>query len=90
LGSDHTPLIFDSGDGLPERSNRFLFESGWFERQDFLPMLQNTWGNLSAKVGGRDIIDWWQFMSGCLRQHLRGWARNIGVASKRDKEVLMT
>jgi hypothetical protein len=53
-------------------------------------MLQNTWGNLSAKVGGRDIIDWWQFMSGCLRQHLRGWARNIGVASKRDKEVLMT
>jgi mannosylglycoprotein endo-beta-mannosidase len=52
--------------------------------------VQNTWGNLSAKVGGRDIIDWWQFMSGCLRQHLRGWARNIGVASKRDKEALMT
>jgi hypothetical protein len=89
LGSDHTPLIFDSGEGLPERSNRFFFESGWFEHHDFLPMLQNTWSNLSAKVGGRDIIDWWQFMSGSLRQQLRGWARNIGVASKREKETPM-
>jgi hypothetical protein len=28
-------------------------------------------------------------MSGSLRQQLRGWARNIGVASKREKETLM-
>jgi hypothetical protein len=90
LGSDHTPLIFDSGEGLPERTNRFFFESGWFERQEFLPMLHTTWLNLSAKVGGRDIIDWWQFMSGGLRQHLRGWARNLGLASKREKENLMS
>ncbi|KAK1685189.1 hypothetical protein QYE76_046037 [Lolium multiflorum] len=53
-------------------------------------MLHYTWLNLSAKVGGRDIIDWWQFMSGSLRQQLRGWARNIGVGSKREKETLMT
>jgi hypothetical protein len=51
-------------------------------------MLHNTWINLSAKVGGRDIIDWWQFMYGSLRQQLRGWARNIGVTSKREKESL--
>jgi hypothetical protein len=28
LGSDHTPLIFDSGDGVPPKSNIFFFESG--------------------------------------------------------------
>jgi hypothetical protein len=39
LGSDHTQLVFDSGEGLSPRTNRFFFESGWFERQDFLPML---------------------------------------------------
>jgi endonuclease/exonuclease/phosphatase family metal-dependent hydrolase len=24
LGSDHTPLVFDTGEGFPARSNRFL------------------------------------------------------------------
>ena len=35
LGSDHTPLILDSGEGSPIRSNRFFFETGvrrpWFQ-----------------------------------------------------------
>jgi endonuclease/exonuclease/phosphatase (EEP) superfamily protein YafD len=35
LGSDHTPLLFDSGDELPKRPARFFFETSWFERQDF-------------------------------------------------------
>ncbi|KAK1669324.1 hypothetical protein QYE76_057483 [Lolium multiflorum] len=29
LGSDHTPLVFDTGEGLPVRSNRFFFEASW-------------------------------------------------------------
>jgi hypothetical protein len=27
LGSDHTPLVFDTGEGFPVRSNRFFFET---------------------------------------------------------------
>jgi hypothetical protein len=72
LGSDHTPLVFDSGEGFPPRMNRFFFESGWFERQDFLPMITQVWIDLAARAGGRDIIDWWHFMSSGLRQYLRG------------------
>jgi hypothetical protein len=72
LGSDHTPLVFDTGEGFPVRSNRFFFETSWFERQEFVPLVQHSWARLLTKVGGRDIIDWWIFMSAGLRQFLRG------------------
>jgi hypothetical protein len=39
LGSDHTPLILDSGVGFPIRSNRFFFELGWFEVPHFHEIL---------------------------------------------------
>jgi hypothetical protein len=52
-------------------------------------MLHNSWNRLSSTVGGRDILDWWQFMSGGIRQQLRGWARNLGIANKHEKENMM-
>jgi hypothetical protein len=89
LGSDHTPLVFDSGDELPPRTNRFFFESGWFERLDFCPMLSQLWLDLASRARGRDIIDWWHQMSSGLRQYLRGWSRNQGAASRREKSALL-
>lgn len=56
LGSDHTPLVFDTGEGFPVRNNSFFFETRWFEREDFLPPALATWDRLFTKVGGRDII----------------------------------
>jgi exonuclease III len=35
LSSDHTPLVFDTGEGFPVRSNLFFFESSWLERTNF-------------------------------------------------------
>jgi hypothetical protein len=63
LSSDHTPQVFDTGEGFPARSNRFFFESGWFELAEFLPLVHATWDRLLAKVGGRNIIDLWIVMS---------------------------
>lgn len=57
LGSDHTPLIFESGDGDITRSNRFFFESGWLELEGFQENLGGFWSSLSNRVGGRDIVD---------------------------------
>jgi endonuclease/exonuclease/phosphatase family metal-dependent hydrolase len=39
LGSDHTPLVFDTGEGSPVRSSRFFFESSWLERAEFRPLV---------------------------------------------------
>jgi exonuclease III len=78
LGSDHTPLVFDSGDGNPPRSNRFFFESSWLLLPGFQDFVGTRWTSLANRVGGRDILDWWSFMSGGLRQQLRGWNANKG------------
>jgi hypothetical protein len=43
LGSNHTPLIFDSGDDISIRINRFFFRTGWFEREDFKERLLGFW-----------------------------------------------
>jgi hypothetical protein len=87
---DHTPFIFDSGEGNPPRSNRFFFESSWLELQGFQESLETVWLSLANRVGGRDIIDWWSFMSAGLRQHLRGWNANKGRESRELKQGLLT
>ena len=69
LGSDHTPLIMDTGEGSLIYNNRFFFETGWFELPDFCDLA--TWAKLAARFNGRDGIDWWNYLSGGLRQVLR-------------------
>jgi hypothetical protein len=90
LGSDHTPLIFDSGQEVVCRSNRFFFETGWLEREDFRGTLSSFWESLSCSVGGRDILDWWKFMSSGLRQKLKGWSSNNSREAKQHKQALLT
>jgi hypothetical protein len=68
----------DTGDDSPIRSNRFFFETVWFETEGFHQLLSQVWERLGSQIGGRDIVDWWQGMSGALRQYLRGWSKNIG------------
>jgi mannosylglycoprotein endo-beta-mannosidase len=41
-------------------------------------------------VGGRDVVDWWNFMSVGLRQNLRGWSANRGKESKAQKQILLS
>jgi hypothetical protein len=72
IGSDHTPLVFDSGETIPSRSNRFFYETGWLELERFQDILLGFWQQLLCRVGGHDIVDWWQFMSAGLHQKLRG------------------
>jgi hypothetical protein len=89
LGSDHTPLVFDSGESSPVKSNRFFFESGWLEGEGFQDTLMGMWQQLLCRVGGRDIVDWWQFMSAGLRQKLRGWSKNKGRERKLQKLAVL-
>jgi exonuclease III len=89
LGSDHTPLIFDSGEGVPPKSNRFFFKSGWLEVEGFQELLQDCWDNLLSRVQGRDIVDWWKFMSTGLRQKLKGWNANKGRENREHKQLLV-
>jgi hypothetical protein len=60
IGSDHTPLILDSGEGLLCRSNRFFIETSWLAIHDFKDVLQGIWTKLLITHGRRrDTIDSW-------------------------------
>jgi hypothetical protein len=89
MGSDHTPLVFDSGESCPIRSNHFFFETGWLEGEGFQDTMLGMWHQLLLRVGGRDIVDWWQFMSAGLRQKLCGWSKNKGREGKLQKLAVL-
>jgi hypothetical protein len=74
IGSDHTPLILDSGEGLLRRSNHFFFETSWLAMPEFKEMLHGIWNRLLISLGGRrDAIDSWHIQSVGLSQYLKGW-----------------
>jgi hypothetical protein len=89
LGSDHTPLILDTEGDRPIRSNRFFFETGWFEVGSFHQLLFQVWERPGSHIGGRDITYWWQGMSGGLHQYIRGWSKNIGKEQRDLKFQLL-
>jgi hypothetical protein len=86
LGSDHTPLVLDTGSKLPNRPNRFFFESGWLDLPGFKEMVAHHW--VAQAVGMRHCrgpIDWWHAQSTDIRQFLKGWSANLGKGAKEIK-----
>uniref|UniRef100_A0A8I6X3U8 Reverse transcriptase domain-containing protein n=1 Tax=Hordeum vulgare subsp. vulgare TaxID=112509 RepID=A0A8I6X3U8_HORVV len=46
IGSDHTPLLFSSGEGTAPRTRRFCFETFWLEHTGY----EGLWANLGADL----------------------------------------
>jgi exonuclease III len=90
IGSDHSPLILDSGEELKKRSPRFFFEQGWLERPDFQEMVKTKWQELE-QLGGPslDPIDVWNRLSAGLCQFLKGWGANLGKESRDAKAAIL-
>jgi hypothetical protein len=61
LGSDHTPLVLDSGSECPRKSTRFFFETSWFHIPGFSEMVVKRWQDQAYQIRRcRGPIDWWQ------------------------------
>jgi hypothetical protein len=86
---DHTPLLLNSGE--PSHivtSPMFKYELGWLLRDGFMDMVQDIWMNTTV---GCTPMEQWQGKIRRLRQHLRGWTKNIsGQYKKGKKEILNT
>jgi exonuclease III len=79
IGSDHAPLVLDSRENVVCRSQRFFFQTQWFELHGFGEMLHQWWVDHAAQITrSRGPIDWWHSQSAALRQFLRGWGANQG------------
>ena len=86
-GSDHTPLIIDSGNQahLGNKSH-FSFELSWLKQAEFFEMVAREW---RSTLGGSTPIEHSQAKIRHLRQYLRGWAKKLSGEYKKQKEKLL-
>jgi hypothetical protein len=76
---NHNPLLLDTGQNhAGSNYNLFKFELGWLLRDGFVEMVERIWLN-----------ERWQAKIRKLRQHLRGWAKNVSGAYKKEKKELL-
>src|SRR6266498_1813939 len=86
-GSDHTPLLIDSGQ-LAHIGNtaHFSFELSWFRQEGFYEMVAAEWAAVSK---GNTPIERWQKKIRHLRRFLKGWAKNLSGKYKKEKGRLL-
>jgi hypothetical protein len=85
--SDHTPLLINTAHNhFCSNHTMFKFELGWLLRDGFADMVKNIWLN---KVVSGIAMERWQAKIRRLRQHLRGWAKNVSGAYKKEKKKLL-
>jgi hypothetical protein len=84
--SDHTPLLLNSGETIFRNTEPvFKFETGWLLRDGFMDMIRDVWAKTKS---GNSPMEQWQGKNQRLRQHLRGWVKNTGVANiKKGRKI---
>lgn len=84
--SDHTPLLYNSGGASAAYQPQFKFELGWLRRDGFSDIVKEVWQGVSIEG---TPLERWQRKIRRLRQFLRGWAKNITGAYKKEKKELL-
>ena len=54
LGSDHTPILWDSGAGQIPKKSRFKYEKWWSARPDFIDIVTKSW---STNCSSDNVVD---------------------------------
>jgi hypothetical protein len=86
LGSDHTPLLWDSGLNHTPKPSSYKFEKWWLLREEFRDMVAKTW---NAPIKGKTAIDRWQEKVRRFRKITKGWSKNIEANLRCLKKDLM-
>ena len=84
--SDHTPLLFSTNKPSPSYQPQFKFELGWLLRDGFCEMVTNV--RQGAQADGSPIQRW-QAKIRRLRQYLKGWAKDVSGAYKKEKTTIL-
>jgi hypothetical protein len=86
VGSDHTPIVWDSGcDQIPKKSG-FKFEKWWISRPNFKDLVIKAW---SLARGNKSAIDNWHDKCKYFRRLARGWSANLEADIRKHKKDLM-
>lgn len=86
VGSDHCPLVLDTGEGKLNRTSQFRFERFWIKEEGFIELVNTKWRTLVSKwPDAAYSLDKWHGGLCGLRQYLHGWSNNIRGDYKRAK-----
>ena len=85
-GSDHTPLLWDSGLNQTPKSNSFKFEKCWLLRKDFTELVRKIW---NEPTGSSCPLENWQIKIRRFRRTTKGWNSNEEANLRRYKRLLL-
>lgn len=89
IGSDHTPLLLDSGELSIRVKSRFYFDSFWCLVDGFVALIRGKISSfLSSNPRSFGPMDDWHFCSQNLHKFLKGWNANRTAAARREKNCL--
>jgi hypothetical protein len=85
LGSDHNPLMLDTGDILSFQQHYFRFSAHWLNQGGFKEWVQSKW---PARYK-YDPLDHWHVLSSKLRRAIKGWGQNNDSQQKKLKQDIL-
>lgn len=85
VGSDHSPLVVDTGDNAKVRSNVFRLESAWLNDNNFKKFVIKKW---PMRQNAR-VLDYWQDSIRTLSKSVRRRGANLGAEKRKTKEGLL-
>uniref|UniRef100_C6JRP7 Reverse transcriptase domain-containing protein n=1 Tax=Sorghum bicolor TaxID=4558 RepID=C6JRP7_SORBI len=83
VGSDHCPLVINTGEDGDSKPRYFFFDEQWLKREGFHSMVHNRW--LYFRDDLRYSLDRWQGCLQFMRKYLRGWNLQLLGEQKREK-----
>lgn len=90
VGSDHSPIILNTGEQEPPRASYFRFENHWLMQDSFKDMIIAKWQeSKNRRPEHLYPLDGWHGSLCYVRQHLKGWNRQqIGEQKKRKLAII--
>jgi hypothetical protein len=78
IGSDHTPLLLNSGEESILWTTRFFFQTWWLQVTGFKELMSGKLNSFRSDFGPhRGSVEAWHCLSRLTRQFLKGWGANL-------------
>jgi hypothetical protein len=86
IGTDHTPIIWESGDSHRPKQGGFKFEKWCLANPEFKDLVVKAW---SLEINSSSTLDRWQAKIRKFRSLAKGWSANHEAAIRKQKKKLM-
>ena len=91
VGSDHTPIILDSGEHGASRPIYFFFENKWLLDLDFTTLISQKWQEVKERRPENCYsLNAWHGSLCAIRQFLKGWGIKQAGENKKIRSALLT